>query len=72
MDSQEFTETTGAVARAGDATAPTVRLYGDLGLIPFITISNGTRLHRKDAGKRVREILLQRLAARNGRNRKSA
>jgi DNA-binding transcriptional MerR regulator len=66
-----FTETTSAISRASGASIPTIRLYGDLGLIQFIEASNGTRLHRKDAGERVAQLLRQRIANR-GRRRVEA
>jgi DNA-binding transcriptional MerR regulator len=60
--SDAFTETPAAIARAAGTSIPTVRLYGDLGLIPFLKSSNGTRLHRRDAAASVRDILKSRLA----------
>jgi DNA-binding transcriptional MerR regulator len=57
-----FTETPAAIARAANVSVPTVRLYGDMGLIPFVKSSNGTRLHRRDAAASVRDILKSRLA----------
>lgn len=57
-----FTETPAAIAREANVSVPTVRLYGDLGYIPFIKSSNGMRLHRPEAAESVRRILLTRLA----------
>lgn len=65
---ETFTETPAAVARAAEVSVPTVRLYGDLGFIAFIRSSNGVRLHRRDAAKKVRQVLEARLAAK-GRKR---
>jgi DNA-binding transcriptional MerR regulator len=62
MKSDGFTETPAAIARKSGVSVPTVRLYGDLGYIDFVTSSNGTRLHKPDAADRVREMLPKRLA----------
>jgi DNA-binding transcriptional MerR regulator len=65
---EAFTETPAAIARAANVSVPTVRLYGDLGFIPFILSSSGTRLHRANAADVVRETLAKRLA-KKGRKR---
>jgi DNA-binding transcriptional MerR regulator len=62
MKGQGFTETPAAIARKAGVSVPTVRLYGNLGHIEFVTSSNGTRLHKPSAADRVREILPKRLA----------
>jgi DNA-binding transcriptional MerR regulator len=64
---EEFTETTSAVARASGLSVPTVRLYGDLGLLRFIVASNGTRLHPKGSGDQAAEHARKRLASRGRR-----
>jgi DNA-binding transcriptional MerR regulator len=61
-EAEAFTETPSAIARAAGVSVPTVRLYGDLGFIEFIRSSNGVRLHRCDAAKKVRHALEVRLA----------
>jgi DNA-binding transcriptional MerR regulator len=67
VEMQEFTETSGALARAAGVSAPTIRAYTELGLLPHILASNGTRLYRQDAAETVRKILAQRLANRGKR-----
>jgi DNA-binding transcriptional MerR regulator len=63
-DESAFTETTGSVARAGEVSQPTVRLYADLGLLEFITDSRGNRLFRRGTGDVVRRIYVERMAHR--------
>jgi DNA-binding transcriptional MerR regulator len=63
----QFDRTTGQVARDAGVSAPTVRLYANLGLLPHLTASDGTRLFRPDAADLVREICARRLANRGRR-----
>lgn len=65
-----FILTVGAVARQAETCPATVRLYGDRGLIEFVTASDGTRLHGPDVPGRVRAIKQQRLANRGGTRRR--
>jgi DNA-binding transcriptional MerR regulator len=60
----EFVETTGTVARQGEVSPPTVRLYAQLGLLEFTRDSRGNRLFRKGTGEKVREIYQERMARR--------
>jgi DNA-binding transcriptional MerR regulator len=64
---RQFDRTTGRIARDAGVSAPTVRLYANLNLLPFLIASDGTRLFAADAGDRVREICAQRLTNRGGR-----
>jgi DNA-binding transcriptional MerR regulator len=59
-----YTDTTSTLARAANVTAPTVRLYADLGLLDFQRASNGVRLFRAGQAPKVREIFSQRMAKR--------
>jgi DNA-binding transcriptional MerR regulator len=67
MQATQFTQTTGAIARAGDVSQPTVRHYAELGLLEFVQDSRGNRLFRPDAGQEVRRIYEQRMATRGRR-----
>jgi len=67
QENDDFSDTTGALAREAETTPATVRLYTALGLIESRTASNGTRLYRPGTAKQVREILAQRLANRGRR-----
>jgi DNA-binding transcriptional MerR regulator len=64
VETQGFTETSGAIARAAGVSVPTIRTYTDLGLLPFVKASNGTRLFKPDAADEVGRILAKRLANR--------
>lgn len=59
-----YTDTTSALARESKVTAPTIRLYADLGLLDFQRASNGVRLFRAGQADRVRKIYEQRMAKR--------
>ena len=61
---EDFTDTSGELARKSKVTQVTVRKYADLGLLEFIVASNGTRLFRAGQSKKVREILAERLTKR--------
>jgi DNA-binding transcriptional MerR regulator len=61
---QDFTYTSGELARRSKVTQVTVRKYADLGLLEFIIASNGTRLFKGGQEKLVRTILAERLAKR--------
>lgn len=64
-----YTETSGAIARAAGVSAPTVRLYTNLGHLECKIVSNGMRLYRPEAAQIVRQILAERLANRGGHKR---
>jgi DNA-binding transcriptional MerR regulator len=59
-----YGRTSGQVAREASVSQPTVRLYANLGLVPHITASDGTRLFSAEAADLVRQIYSQRLARR--------
>lgn len=71
MNTSAYTLTVGAVARQAETCPATVRLYGDRGLLDFVTASDGTRLHGPDAPGRVREIKRVRLLNRGGARRRA-
>lgn len=60
-------QTTTAIAREASVLPATVRLYADLGLLDYITSSEGRRLFQKTAAQRVREIYAERMARRGRR-----
>jgi DNA-binding transcriptional MerR regulator len=66
-----FDRTTGQVAREAGVSQPTVRLYANLGLLPHVVASDGTRLFPAEAADRAREICAERLSHR-GRSRSQA
>jgi DNA-binding transcriptional MerR regulator len=61
-EQQEFSETTGSVARAVGCLPQTVRAYSDKGLVEFRRLADGTRVYRPAAVARVREILAEGMA----------
>jgi DNA-binding transcriptional MerR regulator len=63
----QFDRTTGSLARDAGVSPPTVRLYANLGLLPYVLASDGTRLFAADAAELVRQICTQRLANRGRR-----
>lgn len=67
MSPDSFIETTSSVARRAGVLAETVRLYGKLGLIDFLTLPNGTKLYQASTADRVKEIYRERMARRGGR-----
>lgn len=69
MEHAAYARTTGQVAREAGVSQPTVRLYANLGLLPHLTASDGTRLFSADSADLVREICARRLA---NRGRKDA
>lgn len=71
MNTTICTLTVGTVARESDTSPPTVRLYGNLGLIEYIKASDGTRLHGQDTPAQVREIKARRLKNRGGNRRRA-
>jgi DNA-binding transcriptional MerR regulator len=64
---RRFDRTTGRIARDAEVSAPTVRLYANLNLLPCVLASDGTRLFPADAGDLVREIYAKRLGNRGRR-----
>jgi len=68
---EAFNYTTTGLARIAGTTGATVRLYDDLGLLPFRVASNGVRLHRRSDAGRVREIMVERLRNRGGNRRRA-
>jgi DNA-binding transcriptional MerR regulator len=68
MMEQHYTETVSKLAREAEVLPETIRLYGDLGLIEFIRLDNGMRLHKPSAVNRVREIYAERMARRGRRH----
>ena len=70
MSEGSFDRTTGQVAREAGVSQPTVRLYANMGLLPHVVASDGTRLFAQEAADLVREICARRLANR-GRPRDS-
>jgi hypothetical protein len=66
---QDYTDTTGKLARDSEKTVPTIALYARLGLLDYIEASNGIKLFRKGQAAKVREIYERRMA---GRGRRSA
>jgi hypothetical protein len=69
MEQEEYSETTGSLARAVPCLPQLVRKYSDAGLVEFKRLSDGTRVYRPSAATRVREILAERLARRGGNRR---
>jgi DNA-binding transcriptional MerR regulator len=67
---ENWTLTTGAVARQADTTGPTVTMYAAMGLVPFRNASNGMRLFSTDAPAIVRSVKAERLS-RRGKARSS-
>lgn len=65
----DYTDTSGELARQGGVTQPCIRLYAQLGLLDFITASNGTRLFRSGQAERVRTIYAERMAGRGRRGK---
>jgi DNA-binding transcriptional MerR regulator len=62
-----YTETSGKLARDAEVTIPTVNLYSERGLLDFIVASNGIKLFRPGQADRVRQIKAERTAAKPGR-----
>jgi DNA-binding transcriptional MerR regulator len=62
----EYTETTGSLARKAGVLPETVRAYGDMALIDCRRLPNGVRMFRPTAVDQVRKILADRLARRGG------
>jgi DNA-binding transcriptional MerR regulator len=60
----EVQQTTGALAREADVSAPTVRLYADLELIKYTVDSRGNRLFEPGTAAKVREIYAERMGRR--------
>lgn len=69
MHSEQFTETTSAVAGAVNppCNEGTVRVYADAGLIECIRLANGVRLFTRSAAAEVARIRSEHLARRGGR-----
>jgi len=63
----DYTDTTSQLAREGEVTERTIRVYADLGLLDFKVMSNGIRIFRKGQGSRVKEIYAERIANRGRR-----
>ena len=66
---EEFTETTGSLARAAGVLPETVRMYGDLGLIECRRLANGMRMFKSGAAEEIKKIRAQRLARRGGNHK---
>lgn len=67
----KFDQTVATVAKAAGTPGPrTLRMYCDLGLLPFIRDANGRRLLRSDAPEIARAVYAERVA-RRGRPRRS-
>jgi len=64
MTANSFDRTTGQVSREAGVSQPTVRLYANLGLLPHVVASDGTRLFASGAADLVRAICARRLANR--------
>jgi DNA-binding transcriptional MerR regulator len=64
MQEQNYTDTSGKLAREAGLTVPTVALYADAGWLDFIRCSNGTRLFRSGQAPLVRKIYAERMANR--------
>jgi len=62
----DFTETTGSLARKAGVLPETIRLYGDTGLIDCRRSATGVRMFRPSAADQVKRILAERLARRGG------
>jgi DNA-binding transcriptional MerR regulator len=69
---ENYTETSGTLARIAEVTVATVNLYSARGLLDFIVASNGIKLFRPGQADRVRQIKAQRTAAKPGRPRHGA
>lgn len=63
---ERSSDTSGKVGREACVSLPTVRLYGDMGLIEFVVDSRGCRLYRPGAAELVRQIYEQGMARRGG------
>lgn len=72
MREQEYTDTSGSLARESGVTVQTVVTYADAALLDYIRLANGTRLFRAGQAHRVKEILAQRVAGRGRRNASAA
>ena len=72
MSDSSFDRTTGQVSREAGVSQPTVRLYANLGLLPHVVASDGTRLFPPDTAELVREICTRRLANRGRRGEAAA
>lgn len=59
-----YTDTTSEIARQAGVTQPTIRRYADMGLLDFVTVSNGIRLFRPGQAGHVRSIYAERMANR--------
>ena len=68
----DYTETTGSLARIAGVLPETVRAYGDMGLIDCKRMANGMRMFRPSAAEQVKKILAQRLARRGGNHTRPA
>jgi DNA-binding transcriptional MerR regulator len=67
MHADDFVEMVGKVARDGEVSPPTVRLYAKLGLIEVRKASNGFDLYQRGAGAKVKQIHAERLKNRGGK-----
>ena len=71
MSEAKFTDTSGELARQSGVIQPTIQKYANLGLLDYVTASNGTKLFRAGQAQKVRDILAQRMATRR-RGRRAA
>ena len=55
--SDDYTETTGSLARKAGVLPETVRAYADKGLIECTRLENGVRMFRGSAAEQVRAII---------------
>lgn len=61
MESSDFDQTVGKVAREAGLSVPTVRLYAKLGLLETRKVSNGFDLYQRGSGAKARQIHADRL-----------
>ena len=63
----DFSETSGSLARKCGVLPETIRAYGDAGLIDCKRLESGVRMFRASAAAQVQKILAERLARRGGK-----
>jgi DNA-binding transcriptional MerR regulator len=61
METSDFDQTIGEVAREAGLTTPTIRLYAKLGLLDCRKLSNGFSTYQRGAGAKARQIHADRL-----------
>jgi DNA-binding transcriptional MerR regulator len=65
-ESEQYSETSGTLARLSRVSIDTIRDYADGSLIDCIRLPTGQRLFKRSTAARVREIYRKRMANRGG------